>query len=203
MIGISEPLVVIRQEPGSLGKQSHKYAEIYFGILDRVFSDPRVPADVKALRNRIYGLRLVVLAASAYLASDPGLGRNFLERAVITDPSLMCQNSQLAANKIVNHLVGLSLDDPAKILQLVTANLPEKIASSKRFGQQLWGSFYIQQAFKAYQLGQRWRCLDSALRAITCTPAYLRNRGLISIMAQSLVGYRFDSKRRWDGLDTG
>jgi hypothetical protein len=191
MICVPTPLSIIRQQPESLARTSFHVREATSrSVLDKAFSDPRMPAEMQTLRSTAYAIQLVHLAAWAYAGSYPDIGRGFLERALTVDRTLAAANLSFLINKLVDLIVGLSLDGPETTLRLITSRLPGDKAFISNFEDRLWGRFYEVAAFQAYELGQRAKCMKYVTRAVGKTPATLRNRGLLSIFVRSLVGNR-------------
>lgn len=189
MVCVPYPLTIIRQQPNSLARAAYDQREATsMAVLDKAFSDPRMPTEMQALRNTAYATQLIHLAAWAYIGLSPTMGRDFLERALARDPILANENINFLVSKLVDHIVGLSFDNPKNTLQLMISQLPGDKVFAKRLEDRLWGRFYEVAAFQAYKLGRPAECSAYALQAIIKTPSRLCNRGLISIFVRSLVG---------------
>jgi glycosyltransferase involved in cell wall biosynthesis len=188
MVCVPNPLTIIRQQPNSLARDSyHHREETWRVILDKAFSDPRMPPEMQALRTRAFATQLVRLAAWAYTGLCPDIGRDFLERGLIMDPTLSNEDIGFLVDKLVDHVIGLSLGDPENTLQLMRSHLPGDNSFRDRLWRRLWGRFYEAAAFQAYQADQRAKCIRFVIRAVGQTPASLRNRGLLSIFVRSFV----------------
>ena len=198
MVCLPQPVAVVRQQLHSLARDAYRHEAALVALLDEIFDNPRMPAQLRSLRNTAKAARLVRLAASAYLASQPNMGRGFLERALATDPTLADGNVDLLADLLVHRLAGLSLGDPSEMLRLVTSQLPGQQSFVRSLSQRLWGKFYVDAAFRSFQQGHRRQCINHALRAAWANPYALRNRGLLSILLRSMIGERlFDDL--WHG----
>lgn len=82
-------------------------------------------------------------------------------------------------------------DDLAKTLaaiDLIGRNMPHHPLTDMISGKQVKAQFLTVEAFQAYAERQAGRTAGRAVRAILADPACLRNRGLLSILSQSLIG---------------
>jgi glycosyltransferase involved in cell wall biosynthesis len=191
MICVPEPLNVVRIQPISLSRDVHHYSLDAKRVLDKTFSNPRMPAELTELQGKAYAAQIIRSAGSAYLGPSPESGRDILEQALASYPALANEEIDLLVGKLVKYTVGLSLYDPHQTLADITAHLPGGKPFSKKLKRRLWGRFYLEGAFKAYMLSQWSKCGNYALRAIVHTPSCLRNRGLVSILFRSLLGNWF------------
>lgn len=196
MTGISTPLALIRQQSGSLGKSIYHREKDSIAFLDKAFSDPRLPMEMQELRNTAYAIQFILLATSAYLASQLQEGKSYLERAIEMDPSLVNENIDILVNRIINSITGLSLGDPEATLRQIVANMPDQKAFSN-LKRRLWEKFYIQAAYQAYLSNQLEECKSYAMRAIINAPSSLRNRGLLSILIKSFLGRKVSTSKKF------
>lgn len=188
MICVDEPVSIVRQQAGSHAKSAFSYLKKAPAVLDMVYDDPRMPPEMHGIRNTVYATRHVRSAAAAYQAQDMELGKEFLELALQTDPTLTDENIDLVVDQLFNRVMGFCLGDPRDTLQSVILHLPGERHFARELGRRLWAKFYIDGAFEAYQLGQTTKCRNYALQAIRKRPAYLQNRGLLAIFWRSLTG---------------
>lgn len=188
MTGVSQPLAVVRMQPVSLSRDLHRYEASVKRVLDKTFKNPAMSTDLLEIKDTAYATQYVMIAASAYLTPHPEVGQNFLEQAITIDPTLVKENVDLLASTLVNFIKGLSLDDPEMTLRRMILYLPGEKTFSKKLERHVWEHFYLDAAFQAYQSGQARKCREYALKAITNAPRCLQNRGLLSILARSLVG---------------
>ena len=188
------PLAIVRQQPNSLAKSSYRHQNALMAVLDKTFNDPRMPLDFVNLRGMARASQLLRIAASAYVTSNLEMGREILQRALATCPSLMSEHIDFLVDTLVYRIRGLSIDDPEEVLQQVERCLPGNHTFVKKLRRRLWGKFYEIAAFQAYELGQPVQCRAFALRAISKRLSSLRNRGLLSIFLRSLVGNRISNE---------
>jgi glycosyltransferase involved in cell wall biosynthesis len=190
MICVPEAITIKRSQLSSLGREAYQYDMPSEAILNKAFADPRMPPALRGLQPTACAVWLVSKAASAFLMGDRDCGRAYLERALETDPTLAGENRQLLVERLTSYVVGLSLDSPAVALSQLMPYLPGPNATKRILRRHIWGKYYADEAFRAHRSGSSGRCTIYAVRAITSRPAYLKNRGLVSILLRSVIGDR-------------
>jgi hypothetical protein len=193
MICVPEPVSIVRRQSIS-NTRDLQYMSSLLAVLDKTFSDPRMPSDLLNLRDMARASQLLRIAASAYVTSNLEMGREILQRALATCTSLTSEHIDFLVDTLVYRIRGLSLDDPEGVLQQVVQYLPGNRTFVKKLKRRLWSKFYEIAAFQAYQLGQPAQCRAYALRAISTRSSSLRNRGLLSIFLRSLVGNQISNE---------
>jgi len=195
MLGTPEPVSIVRRQPIS-NTRDLQYMSTLLAILDKTFRDPRMPPELHSLRDLARASQLLRIAASAFVTSQLGTGRELLQRALEACPTLASEDVDLLVDTLVYRIRGLSLEDPEKVLQQVTNHLPGENLFARELKRRLWGRFFEIAAFQSYELGQRGKCIGYVMRAIGMRPSCVRNRGLVSIFVRSLVGNQiFDAFR--------
>lgn len=190
MVCVPQPLTLVRLQESSLSRDLHKHATSSMGVLDKVFRDPRMPADLMPLHKTAFAARLIKFAASGYISDDPASGKDYLAWALQEDPSLSDQNFPILVNKLFGYMFGLSLRDPVTTFERMMPYLAGKAAFRKKLAREMWGRYHMDAAFLAHRANDPAKCRLQALRAFYRHPASLRNRGLLSIFVRSFMGER-------------
>ena len=189
MVCVPQPVAEVRLQSASLTRETYRHGKSVTAVLDKIFSVPEMPAELIQARELFYASLFIRHAVSAYLASDKETGKALLKKALfMVDSTLDSQEAELLIARFVSHLKGLTLDDPKATLRLVANHLPGEKPFTHKLNHKLWQRFYLESAFLAYSLGHRLKCVYYSLQAIVRSPAYLQNRGLISILLRSLLG---------------
>lgn len=187
MVCVAEPVSIVRRQPIS-NTRDLQYMSSLLAVLDKTFSDPRMPSDLLNLRDLARASQLLRIAASAYVTSNFEMGRQMLQRALATCPSLTSEHIDFLVDTLVYRIRGLSTENPEQVLETVAQSLPGNSNFVKKLRRRLWGKFYEIAAFQAYQLRQPAECRAYVLRAVGKMPSSLHNRGLLSIFVQSFLG---------------
>jgi hypothetical protein len=188
MVCVPEAVAFVRKQPVSNMRDEYQHEEMLKAVLDKTFRDPRMPAEAKKSRARAYAVQLIRIACTAFLASQPSMGKEMLIRALNMDPTLKGKNMETLTSTLVYLIKGLSIDDPESTLQRVISYLPQEDGFSKKLRQNLLGKFNLVMTFQTYQEGRINQCREYAIKAIVYTPSSLLNRGLLSILTRSLLG---------------
>ena len=188
MVCVPKPLIIRRMQETSLSRDFHHYATQMFAFVNRIFGDPRMPPELLYLRDSISAKYIILTSASAYMAAEPKVGQDLLERAIAMDPTLANENIDHLISQFVHFIIGHSIEDPEATLRLAMQYLPGGKTFAGRFARQSWHEFYMDRAFEAYESGQPLKCRKYALRALANNPpSALRNRGLLSILVRSSI----------------
>jgi glycosyltransferase involved in cell wall biosynthesis len=187
MICVSQPVTLVRRQPVSNTRDQLQHVSTLLAVLEKTFGDPRMPVELMSLRDQARSSQLLRTAASAFVTSHFDVGQELVQRALATCPSLMSGKMDFLVDTLIYRIRGLSLVDPADVLQQVIHYLPGDRAFLRKLKPKLWSRFYEIAAFQAYQSGQRGKCVAAVIRAVYYTPSLIRNRGLFSIFARSLV----------------
>jgi hypothetical protein len=78
-------------------------------------------------------------------------------------------------------------EDPVRFTNRVFMNLPSELLKLQGLRRKAVARTWMVGAFRAYQYEDMARVRHSATKAIAAAPALLLNRGLVSILARSLV----------------
>jgi hypothetical protein len=158
-------------------------------VLDKFFSQPGLPAELKAYKSTAYGTGLVHAAAFAYHCGEFGKGQRDLAEAVRLDPTLADGHYK----RLVELLVGWSQDprsnEPARFLQRIIENVPPGQPGLRRQLRRATADMLLGSLFRGSPETWRARRRD-LLRVILYKPTWLLNRGVLRMIAEAwLLAY--------------
>lgn len=161
-------------------------AEVY---INRVMQN--LPPEAGALRS-LYVPMLERLGGWAYLERVRGnhvagvfpAARAYLMHTLAREPALAA-NPEAFAHALVQQ--ALRLPDPEGYARWVLANLPPSLVGLRARQSRVLGILSLKRAFDSYAAGQSAETLASALRTIRYLPSSIANRGVIAIIARSLL----------------
>jgi glycosyltransferase involved in cell wall biosynthesis len=116
----------------------------------------------------------------------PDQGSEYLNKAAELGVRLDEPFLRSLADQLINYETEFGTEAAQKVLQELGYQL-EKVGTQADI-RWLQGCYSINHAFRDYQMGQYLRVPAGIWRAISNDPAYLTNRGVISILARSLIG---------------
>lgn len=192
MARIPQPLTIARKQRDGLTTSITEVEGRL--VLDKVFSDPQLPKELLTYEDFARASELIRVAGSAYLKNDSTNGWNFLERALhySADFPETCAEPLLA--RLVAFVTGLTSEEPGQVINRIAASIPSGVSQFQKVRRTLWSQYYLQGAFLAFQMRDTAKCITYAFRAVAKSPKVARNKGLYSIIAQSLMGHPTPSR---------
>lgn len=165
-------------------------------MLDAIFSDSQISASLGMSKESASARVYMGFACLEYAADSLEDAKADLAYAVGLDPTLLQDDAdkllEIVAAYAWNHMTG----DPLAFTQRVFANLPGDLSGLQGLRRRAVARTWMVGAFRAYQYDDMAKARSSALRAFAAAPSSLLNRGLASILAQSLVGSHRVSRAR-------
>ncbi|MCS6881932.1 MAG: glycosyltransferase family A protein [Oscillochloridaceae bacterium] len=136
------------------------------------------------LLERLGGWAYLEQARGDYVAGVFPAARAYFMHTLAREPTLAA-NPEAFAHALVQQ--ALRLPDPEGYARWVLANLPPSLAGLSACQARILGILSLKRAFDSYALGQRAETLANAFRAIRYLPSSIANRGVIAIIARSLL----------------
>ncbi len=165
---------------------SHRVADPV-AFAESVFDHLPEEADfLPALRRQTLGTIAFHLALRGYNAGDDEVGQTHFAAAWQLAPHLFQDEAQLV-EQISQTAFHLLLNQPERFVASVLSGLPEHARAWRGLRPRLLGHIHIAKAFEAYAARQRRDTMGHVAQAVRHQPAYLRNRGVLSIFVQSFL----------------
>jgi len=180
-----EHLVVgYRYHGDQMTREADRMRKAIFAVIDKFFSQPDLPEDIKDNKNAVYASALVHAAAYAYNANDFQKGQHDLAEAINRDPTL----ADKQYNKLVKSLVGWSYDprskNPTNFLQRIIANPPSGHPGLKRQLRRALADVMLEPLFSSSR--QKWRAHRwDFLKIFIYKPDWLFNLGVLRMFVDA------------------
>jgi len=157
-------------------------------LLDKFFADPDLPAELEALRNQAYARAYLSGACREYGAAQTQEAKSDLARAIQIDPHLLDDRGMQILEMLVSEAGFPLTADPFAYIKTAFNNLPASAGELHRRRRVAIGQVAMAQLFYAH--GKRdWHTVRRMLLIATSNdPSWLRNRGVISISLEALLG---------------
>ncbi len=156
-------------------------------MLETIFTDPNIPTHLGMSKENAYARVYMGFACLQYAANLPEDAKADFAYAVELDPSLLLNNAdrlfEIVAAYAWNHLT----DDPIVFTNRVFSNLPENLSDLQEHRRAAVARTWIVGAFRSYQYNDMVKVRNNIFRAFAADPSSLLNRGLISILARSII----------------
>jgi hypothetical protein len=147
-------------------------------------------ADVLRLhRSTMLGRVYTELALRNYSIDAIADARRQLAQAVAAYPEGTLHVDDFARS-LSHYAMHLPVDSPIHYVHTVIQNLPAQAAPLAQAQMRVLSEVNIGCAFEDYFAGHRWQATRRILAALRYRPAWLSNRGVVSILLRSLLGLR-------------
>lgn len=182
---VPEPVSLYRFHSAQMTRDGRQMTTATFAVLDKLFNKFVMPDEWQAMRDKAYSRARLRGAAQAYHAGAYTEGQEHLAQAVALSPDLLAENGQPLANAIAAWTNLPKIADPLHYLETVYDNLsPELSILAHRRNQDL-SQAAMAAAFRAYNRGDKRQARTAVRRAIRYQPAWLKNRGVLSIFLRT------------------
>jgi glycosyltransferase involved in cell wall biosynthesis len=198
---VPHPVSLYRFHTAQMTRNGIRMTKSTFAVLSKVYNDTTLPESWRGMKDLAYSNAYLRAAAQAYHAHDYDQAKTSMVEAIRLNPDLLANKGELLAKRLSAIADSPKSGDPLSYLENVYSHLPDQLAV-------LWyrrrldlGRMAMQMAFDSYQRGDvvtTRRCVWQAFRH---DPAWLINRGALSIFVRSWLGPR--SKIRGDTQDYG
>jgi cellulose synthase/poly-beta-1,6-N-acetylglucosamine synthase-like glycosyltransferase len=173
---IQEPLGAYRMLPGSMMSNLNKLEEACFAILDKVFAEPQLPAEVAAVKAQAYGGLRFWIGCSYYAAGRWDDAKRNMTAALVLRPQLLEQPEgflQALSDQALGPEARIST--PAKFVADVFDHLPPEVEHLRQRRSQALGHLSVGLALRHYGAGKIDEAKRQLAEAIALNPALLED----------------------------
>lgn len=176
---------------GSKQIDARALGQALVAILDKFFAQPNLTPSIAAKKDKVYAHAFLKAARFGYACGEVDMAKRNLERAIERDPSLLAENGRTAFKSILEMTSSHWVEDPVAYVTTVFDNLPQSAERLSRRRDEAIALGAMTTFFDAHKKSN-WRAVRRAFaQAVTHDPSCLRNRGVISIWLESVLGSRF------------
>ena len=185
---LDQPLLQYRIHADSMTAHvSPQQVQGWTDVLKKFFADPELPADIRALEAEAYSVLHYETAGRYYRAGAIALAQHHLRQAIRTCPSP-------DPEWLLEWIAGTALDprtrDPEEFIDLVFDNLASEAIAYHPLRRRAHGRYHAAAAFSAYSSHDLEKMRSHIIPALSRDPSLIRNRGLLRIAMQSILGRR-------------
>jgi glycosyltransferase involved in cell wall biosynthesis len=160
-------------------------------FLAKVLSNPQSLRWLgKVTPEEVYASYHLSLAWLAYEAGLNAEGAQELLEAVRLNPALNADQGQTIRNFMIGHTQTFLAGPPEASLANAFSHLPAPLAYLRRYYRDTLGKSWMSRAWRNHTLGDAKLVRQSVCRAIWYKPGCLKDRGMLSMLAESIVGTR-------------
>jgi hypothetical protein len=147
-------------------------------------------------RETVYGRVYMGFACLGYGSDRIEDARADLSHAVQLDPSLLLDDADGFLGIIASYAWHHLTNDPLTFTNRVFSNLPDELSELRRLHRKALAKTWVVGAHRAYRYKDLAATRVNAIKAIAVSPSLLRDRGLVSILMQSMGLSRPRKRRR-------
>jgi hypothetical protein len=182
---IEQPVSLYRFHPAQMTRNGRQMTHASFAVLDKVYSDPNLPSDWQALREKAYANAHLRAAAQEYIAQNFEQAASSMAKAVECNPALLADQARPLAGRLAAWTDLPKMNDPIDFLESVYQHLPPQLAVLRRRQPAELSQVAIGLAFEAHHNQQPTLARKRAWQAVRYQPGWLFNRGVVSILFKS------------------
>jgi GT2 family glycosyltransferase len=159
-------------------------------ILNRFFTVSGLEPELQEFKNRALGFGYLRCALRAYGSKQYTEAREDIRMATESDPSLLKSDGQMIFDQLTAYAKWPLNNDPLRFIQETFDNLPDELSALKKRKREAIGTVAMA-VFFATAERRKWREARKAFyQGISNDPSWLKNRGVISLGLESILGSR-------------
>lgn len=159
-------------------------------FLKKIFSNPKIKRKLSVTESEVLAQHHLSLAFEAIEADLPERSQQELTQAVEHNPSLVAQDGAELEKYIINHSQYFLVTHSIKFVEQFFENLPHSLSHIKQYRRRVLGKTWMSQAWRAHKKDDLKRVRYSIFQAIWYHPSCLKDRGILSMLFESLLGRR-------------
>lgn len=191
MHSVPTPVSLYRFHTAQMTRDGRQMSTATFAVLDKLFSDPTLPPEWLAMKERAYAQAYLRKTAQAYLGRDYAAAQDSLRQAVALNPQLIADDGAALAQQFAAWIELPKTSDKIAFLEDIYNNLPPQLAVLRARRRRELGRVAIEAAFAAYEKKQLAQTRTAVRRALRYQPRWLTNVGALSILLRSHLPFLF------------
>lgn len=159
-------------------------------MLTKVYRIPEVERALGVSEREAFAFAHLIGSWRSYSVGQLEEAKGDLSRAIQLDPSLLDNDGEQILNGIWAwaRTPFTFMSDPEAFVEIVVSHLPEELARLRWSKRRTMAGIRIVEAFGSYQQREMKRVRQAVLQALFIYPGWIRNRGMISISLESVLG---------------
>jgi len=182
---VPHPVSLYRFHTRQMTRDKDRMTTATFAVLKKVYSDPDLPDEWLALKDKAYSSAYFRAAIQAYRMDETQEGAEELAEAVRLDPELLANNGDVLANRLLGMSDSPKVLNRLPFLESIYNHLPESLSSLKNQRKRRLSQAAVELGFKSYQANDYLRARHFMWRAIQYRPQWLSNRGVVAVLLKS------------------
>jgi len=196
LVGINEPIVKYKLHNTNAMRDLQLMRIGSIAALNKAFRNPLLLPDLKSIENIAFSRGYLRLSGLGFALGETRTAQADLRKAIDLDPSLLDKNSEILILGLVYWAHNPLCSDKRKCFQKMRKNLPYELDSQPGFIKRLEGNYFMTSAFDLYSKGKLKESRRNIMKAIFRDKNNLKNKGLVSIYMESILGTKLMNSLR-------
>jgi glycosyltransferase involved in cell wall biosynthesis len=196
MIWVARPVSLYRFHRHQMTRQGTQMTMATFAVLDKHFADRTLPESWKDLRDIAWSNAHLRAAMQAYTAQDFSTAEAHMLEACCLNPDLVAREAEQISKRLAAFAWSPKNPDPIRFMETIYNHLPDELEILRQRRDRDIGRVAIDAGFKYYYSGKHKSAHHAIVRAIRYQPKWLTNRGVVSVLARSIILHLFMSPGR-------
>ena len=193
---VDEPVSLYRFHTAQMTRDRERMTTATFAVLFKTFADPDLPAGWREKKDLAYSNAYLRAAIQAYRTEEYPEAISALEQAIQLDPALAANRGELLARRLSALADSPKARDKLDFLERIYVNLPADLADLQRERRKHLAQAAVELGFAAHEKGDLARARAFLWKAVRFHPAWLLNRGVLSVLLRSkLFPGRYSKER--------
>jgi glycosyltransferase involved in cell wall biosynthesis len=169
---VQEPLCTYRVHRATKMTHTPRLERGTLAVMDRVFANPQLPADVLALKDQVYSGVHLWIGCQYYAANRWDDAQRSVAEALAVHPQLLIQRDELLS-VLYNQAMDMRIKDPARFVDDVFDHLPPQADSLRPYRPYLTSRVTAALSLRAYAAGDIAEAKCRLIEAIALYPPML------------------------------
>ena len=196
---VAEPVSLYRFHTAQMTRDRERMTTATFAVLSKIFQNPNLPDTWKAKKDLAYSNAYLRAAIQAYHSGEYSEARPALWRAAQLDPRLAANRGEMLAKRLSALADSPKVVDKLDFLTGVYRNLPDELLELKQDYKTHLSPAAVELGFNRYHKNDPAGAAAYLQRAVRYKPAWLANRGVLSILLKT----SFSRRSRQEGGFSG
>lgn len=182
---VDKPVSLYRFHADQMTRDGSQMTTATFAVLDNLFARSDLPPSWREMHDEAYSRAHLRAAAQSYRMGHVDVASRSLQEAVALDPALMAGDGQQLAGILAAWTELPKIASPLQYLARVYDNLPSELHALRRQKNRQLGELALRLTYRAYARKEFAQTRRQIWQAIRYRPAFLANRGVLSILLRA------------------
>jgi len=182
---VAEPVAFYRFHTAQMTRDRERMTTATFAVLSKIFQNPDLPNTWKAKKDLAYSNAFLRAAIQAYHTKEYHEALPAMMRAAQLDPKLTANRGELLAKRLSALADSPKASDKLDFLTSIYLNLPDELVELRQDYKTHLSQAAVDSGFDRYQKDDFAGAAAHLRRAIRWKPAWLVNRGVLSILLRT------------------